>query len=115
MRALSTASSSASGAGPEDGALGRQRGHDLEVDLLVVERHHLAALGERPQVGLDEGDPTMTSAATAQAASSGRSASTARERPSALAASPAMRASWPAPTNPTRSVFSWLAPVAGFA
>ena len=62
-----------------------------------------------------KGDPSITSAATWQAASSARSASTAMESPSALAASPAMRASWPAPTNPTGWVLSSLAPVRGFA
>ena len=61
------------------------------------------------------GDPSTTSAATAQAASSGCSASTAMDRPSALAASPAMRASWPAPTNPIGWVLRLLAPVRGFA
>ena len=49
--ALSTASSSASAPGRKHGAGGRQRAHDLEVDLLVVERHDAAALGERLQVG----------------------------------------------------------------
>ncbi len=37
------------------------------------------------------------------------------ERPSALAASPAMRASWPAPTKPMSCMLSSLAPVGGFA
>ena len=61
------------------------------------------------------GEPSITSLATPQAASPGRSAITAMDRPSALAASPAMRASCPAPTNPIGCVLSSLAPVRGFA
>ena len=59
-------------------------------------------VGQRPQVGLDQRRARAAlRTATAQAASSGLSASTATESPRALAASAAIRASWPAPTTPT--------------
>ena len=57
MWALSTASSSVAAPGRTTVPAGRQRRHQLEVDLLVVERHDVAALGEGPQVVGDEGRP----------------------------------------------------------
>ena len=101
--------------GPQDEPLRAEPGDDVEVDLLVVEGDDGAALGQRRRSASTNGEPTTTSAATAQAASSGRCASTAMDSPSALAASPAMRASCPAPTNPMSCVLRSLAPVRGFA
>ena len=50
MWALSTASSSVSAPGRKTAPAAGQRRHELEVDLLVVERHDAAAGGEGPQV-----------------------------------------------------------------
>ena len=45
------------GARTDDDALGRQGGHHLEVDLLVVESHGVAPFGQRAKLRLDEGRP----------------------------------------------------------
>ena len=55
MRALSTASSSVVRAGTDHRTLRRQRGHQVEVDLLVVEGQDVAAGGEGPEVLRHEG------------------------------------------------------------
>ncbi len=55
MWALSTASSKRVGARTDHRAGGRHLGHDLEIHLLVVERHHVAAGREVVQVRGDEG------------------------------------------------------------
>ena len=55
MWALSTANSKVSAPGPDHRAGGRHLGHELEVHLFVVERHHVAAGREVVQVSGDEG------------------------------------------------------------
>ena len=50
MRALSTASSSVAAPGRTTAPSRVERGHELEVDLLVVEGHDVAAVGEGPEV-----------------------------------------------------------------
>ena len=55
MWALSTASSSVAAPGSDHGALGRQLGHQLQVDLLVVEGQDVAAVRQGPEVRRDEG------------------------------------------------------------
>ena len=70
------------GAGPDHGAPRRQRGHEVEVDLLVVEGHDAAALGEGPQVGGHEGRPEHhLGGHRRRRRRRRRSASTAMERP----------------------------------
>ena len=55
MWALSTAISSVWQSGPDHDPVVRQGAEDGEVDLLVVERDHVAPRGQGPQVGLDQG------------------------------------------------------------
>ncbi len=88
--------------GPDDDAVLDEGSDDGQIHLLVVERDHVDPIGQRAQMSAStRGEPSSTSDATAQAASSGLSASTATERPRALSASAAMRANCPAPTTPT--------------
>ena len=90
------------GAGAHRDAVGRQRPDVLGGHVLVVERDHVAALGEVAQVVQvavvaepDVGDRPGA------ALSSGAFASTRSSMPRAIAACWVIRASWPPPTMPT--------------